>query len=71
MPGTEIAQYGIGFFALALLFYFLTNYFKTRNNSDMVIQNNTKALEKLNTLIQVQLATLDAKIDELLRRNIK
>jgi len=33
-----------------------------------VVQNNTKAIEQLTTIIQVTLARQEAKIDELLER---
>jgi hypothetical protein len=73
MPGAEIAQYGIGFFAVAGLLYVVTRFSNGKNNNELaeVIQNNTKALEQVITVIQAtQLALIrqEAKIDELLER---
>jgi len=70
MPGAEIAQYGIATFALAGLLYVVGQFLKQRNDQNLaeVVQNNTRALEQLTTLIQVTLARQEAKIDELLER---
>lgn len=70
MPGAEIAQYGIGFFAVAGLMYLVSQWIKQRSDQDLVevVQNNTQALEQLTTLIQVTLARQETKIDELLER---
>lgn len=70
MPGADIAQYGIATFALAGVFYFAIQIIKQRNDQNLseVIQNNTKAIEQLTTLLQVTMARQEAKIDELLER---
>lgn len=70
MPGAELAQYGIATFALAGVFYFIAQIMKQKSNNELaeVIQNNTKAIEQLTTLIQVSLARQDQKLDELLER---
>lgn len=73
MPGAELAQYGIGFFAVAGLIFIVTRYFNSNSNKELaeVIQNNTKALEQVTTVvqaIQLSLARQEAKIDELLER---
>lgn len=70
MPGTELAQYGIATFAIAGVFYFVSLMLKQRaeNNLAEVIQNNTRALEQLTTVVQVTLARQEAKLDELLER---
>lgn len=73
MPGAEIAQYGIGFFAVAGLIFVVARYFDGRNNNNLaeVIQNNTKALEQITVVvqaIQISLARQEAKMDELLER---
>ena len=73
MPGAEIAQYGIGFFAVAGLIYVVVHYFDGRNNNNLagVIENNTKALEQVAAVVQViqlSLTRQAAKIDELLER---
>lgn len=70
MPGPELAQYGIAFFTVAGLIFLVAQWIKQKNNQELaeVVQNNTKALEQLTTLIQVALARQEAKIDELLER---
>lgn len=70
MPGPEIAQYGLAVFAVAGLIYLVDKWVKQKGDNDLakVIQNNTRALEQLTTLIQVSLARQEAKIDELLDR---
>lgn len=73
MPGAEIAQYGIGFFAVAGLIFVVARYFDGRRNDELaeVIQNNTKALEQVTAVvqaIQISLARQEAKMDELLER---
>jgi hypothetical protein len=70
MPGAEIAQYGIATFAVAGIIYIVGQILKQRgdNNLAEVVQNNTKALENLTTLLQVTMARQEAKIDELLER---
>ena len=70
MPGAEIAQYGIGFFAVAGLIYIIGRWIERRDELNLaeVVQNNTKAIEQLTTIIQVTLARQEAKIDELLER---
>jgi cell shape-determining protein MreD len=70
MPGADIAQYGIATFAIAGVFYIVSLIFKRHDNTTIaeVVQNNTKALEQLVTLIQVSMARQDQKLDELLER---
>ena len=70
MPGPEIAQYGLAVFAVAGLVYLVDRWMKNKGDNDLaeVVQNNTKALENLTTLIQVNLTRQEAKIDELLER---
>lgn len=70
MPGADIAEYGIAFFTVAGLIYLVTQWFKQRGDRELseVIQNNTRALEQLTTLIQVTMTRQEAKIDELLER---
>lgn len=73
VPDAELAQYGIGFFAVAGLIFIVTRYFDRSSNNELaeVIQNNTKALEQVTTVvqaIQLSLARQEAKIDELLER---
>ena len=70
MPGAEIAQYGIAFFAVAGLIYIVGRWLEKRDEVNLaeVVQNNTKAIEQLTTIIQVTLARQEAKIDELLER---
>lgn len=73
LPGAEIAQYGIGFFAVAGLIFVVARYFDGRNNNNLaeVIENNTKALEQVTAVvqaIQISLARQEAKMDELLER---
>lgn len=70
MPGAELAQYGLATFAVAGLLYLVDKWMKAKNNNDLaeVVENNTKAMEKLTTLLQVTLARQEQKIDELLER---
>lgn len=73
MPGAEIAQYGIGFFAIAGLLYVITKFLDKRKDTELteVIENNTKALEQVSSVvqaIQLSLTRQEAKIDELLDR---
>lgn len=69
----ELAQYGIGFFAVGGLIYLSTIYLKNKNSADLkeVVKNNTKAMNGLTTVlnsIQIGLARQEQKIDELLER---
>jgi len=69
----ELAQYGIGFFAVGGLIYLSTIYLKNKNSADLkeVVKNNTKAINGLTTVlnsIQINLARQEQKIDELLER---
>ena len=73
MPTAELAQYGIGFFAVAGLIFVVARYFDGRSNNELaeVIQNNTKALEQVTAVvqaIQLSLTRQETKIDELLER---
>ncbi len=70
MPSPEIAQYGIAVFAVAGLIYLVDKWLRQKGDNDLtkVVQNNTKALENLTTIIQVNLTRQEAKIDELLER---
>jgi hypothetical protein len=70
MPGAEIAQCGIATFAVVRLLYVVGQFLKQKGAQNLaeVVQNNTKALEKLTTLLQVTMARQEAKIDELLER---
>jgi len=70
VPGTEIAQYGLATFAVAGLVYLVDRWIKQKGDNDLaeVVQNNTRALEQLTTLIQVAMTRQEAKIDELLER---
>ncbi len=73
MPGAEIAQYGIGFFAVAGLLYVVTKFLDKKKDAGImeVIKNNTKALEQVTSVvqaIQLSLTRQEAKIDELLER---
>jgi len=73
MPGAEIAQYGIGFFAVAGLLYVVTKFLDKKRDTRIteVIENNTKALEHITSVvqaIQLSLTRQEAKIDELLER---
>lgn len=77
MPGPELAQYGIGFFAVAGLIYVVTRlldkFLEKRKDVNIaeVIQNNTKALEQVSSVVQairLSLTRQEAKIDELLER---
>lgn len=69
----ELAQYGIGFFAVGGLIYLSTIYLKHKNSADLkeVVKNNTKAMNGLTTVlnsIQISLVRQEQKIDELLER---
>jgi len=73
MPGPELAQYGIGFFAVAGLLYIVTKFLDKKKDAGIteVIKNNTKALEQVTSVvqaIQLSLTRQEAKIDELLDR---
>ena len=70
VPGPDIAQYGLAVFAVAGLVYLVDWWIKQKGDNDLaeVVQNNTKALEQLTTLIQVAMTRQEAKIDELLER---
>jgi len=77
MPGAEIAQYGVAIFAIAMLGYVFVKIIggtKPVDNSKelaAVIENNTKALKELMTVlhqIEVQMARQETKIDEILAR---
>lgn len=73
MPGTELAQYGIAFFAVAGLIYIIGRWIERRDEINLaeVVQNNTKALEQVTAVvqaIQLSLTRQEAKIDELLER---
>lgn len=73
MPGAELAQYGIGFFAVAGLIYIMGKFLDKKNNNEIasVIKNNTKALEQVVSVIQavqINMARQEQKIDELLER---
>ena len=73
MPGPELAQYGIGFFAVGGLIYIVTRFLDRRKSTGLaeVIKNNTKALEQVTSVvqaIQLSLTRQEAKIDELLER---
>lgn len=73
----SFAQYGIAALALALVGYIVGLFTMKRNSDDVVseirqlVENNTKALEKLTEFMQsimVSQARQEAKIDELLER---
>jgi 16S rRNA G966 N2-methylase RsmD len=71
MPIADVAQYGIGFFAIAGLVYVVLQFISRRSDLAAVVENNTKALEQLTSLmqaIQLSLTRQEAKIDELLER---
>ena len=73
MPGTEIAQYGIGFFAVAGLIFIMARLLDKRKDTGIaeVIKNNTKALEQVTSVvqaIQLSLTRLETKTEELLER---
>lgn len=73
MPGPELAQYGIAFFAVAGLIYVIRRWIERRDEINLaeVVQNNTKALEQVAVVvqaIQLSLTRQEAKIDELLER---
>lgn len=70
MPIAEFAQYGLAVFAVAGLIYLVDRWMKSKSDNELaeVVENNTKALENLTTIIQVNLTRQEAKIDELLER---
>lgn len=73
MPGPELAQYGIAFFAVAGLIYIIARWIERKDEINLaeVVQNNTKALEQVTAVvqaIQISLTRQEAKIDELLER---
>jgi len=73
MPGAEIAQYGIGFFAVAGLIFIMARLLDKRKDTGIaeVIKNNTKALEQVTSVvqaIQLSLTRLETKTEELLER---
>lgn len=76
MPGADLAQYGIAFFAVAGMIYLFGMWLKQKDDTNQVnlaevVQNNTKALEQLATAIQtiqISLARQEQKIDEILER---
>lgn len=78
MPDASIAQYGIGFFAVAGLIYLVGQmmnlWFRKRETADLirtvtivseVVENNTLALKQLENMIELNLTRQEAKIDEL------
>lgn len=73
----ELAQYGIGFFAVGGLVFIIFQYIKNRDGSlDLkeVVKNNTRAMNGLTSVlntIQIELARQDQKIDEILERTRK
>ncbi|AGI38799.1 hypothetical protein CSTERTH_03460 [Thermoclostridium stercorarium subsp. thermolacticum DSM 2910] len=73
MPGAEMAQYGIGFFAIAGLIYVITKFLDKRKDTELteVIEDNTKVVEKVISVlqaIQLSLTRQEVQIDELLDR---
>lgn len=77
MPGESIAEYGIAFFAVAGLIYLFAQmiavWLKRGDQNQVintvtavteVIQNNTEALNRLETMIEVTLARQETKLDE-------
>lgn len=76
MAGPEIAQYGIGFFSVAGLLYLVSRAMeiwskkggKSNTQEDTglreVVENNTRAMEQLTNILQVNMARQEAKIDE-------
>lgn len=77
MPGESIAEYGIAFFAVAGLIYLfaqmITVWLKKGDQNEVintvnavteVIQNNTEALNRLETMIEVTLTRQETKLDE-------
>lgn len=73
LPGAELAQYGIAAFSIGILGYILGKWLDNKNGKEIaeVIQNNTKALEQITSVvqaIQLSLTRQEAKIDELLER---
>lgn len=73
----ELAQYGIGFFAVGGLVFIIFQYIKNKDGSlDLkeVVKNNTRAMNGLTSVlntIQIELARQDQKIDEILERTRK
>ncbi len=73
----ELAQYGIGFFAVGGLVFIIYQYIKGKDGSlDLkeVVKNNTRAMNGLTSVlntIQIELARQDQKIDEILERTRK
>lgn len=68
MPGSEVAQYGIGFFAVSGVVYIAREIIiANRNKGEWaeIVQNNTRAMEKLANILQVSMARQEAKIDEI------
>ncbi len=78
MPGESIAEYGIAFFAVAGLIYLFSQvismWSKKGDKAEMiktvaavteVIENNTAALNRLETMIEVTLTRQETKLDEL------
>ncbi len=78
MPGESIAEYGIAFFAVAGLIYLFSQvislWLKKGDKAEMirtvaavteVIENNTAALIRLETMIEVTLTRQETKLDEL------
>lgn len=76
MPYEKLAEISIGALAVGGLIYlgvlFITNWFKQKDNPlSEVVQNNTKAMEKLTDFIQdvrLEVAKQGEKIDELVAR---
>ena len=64
MPGAEFAQYGLAVFAVAGLIYLVDRWMKSKADNELteVVENNTKALENLTTIIRVNLTRQEAKI---------
>ena len=78
MPGESIAEYGIAFFAVAGLIYLFSQvislWLKKGDKAETirtvaavteVIENNTAALIRLETMIEVTLTRQETKLDEL------
>ncbi|AGC67755.1 hypothetical protein Cst_c07510 [Thermoclostridium stercorarium subsp. stercorarium DSM 8532] len=68
-----MAQYGIGFFAIAGLIYVITKFLDKRKDTELteVIEDNTKVVEKVISVlqaIQLSLTRQEVQIDELLDR---
>jgi len=74
LPGVDLAQYGIALFAVAGVVYLGSLLLKQKSNNNglaEVIKNNTRALEQVATAvqaIQLSIAKLEAKTEELLER---